>query len=104
MESTLNRYSSITDLISRSNLAEGDLEIQIFKRRPVQEEQVLLQTDKQDWVFIVDRIRAADGEPIVYSQNILLQSIVGTISRTGSSPDHFPGISNKVTASRYLKH
>ncbi|WP_248930223.1 GntR family transcriptional regulator [Paenibacillus hamazuiensis] len=94
MESTLNRYSSITDLISRSNLAVGDLEIQIFKRRPAQEEQVLLQTDKQDWVFIVDRIRAADGEPIVYSQNIVLQSIVG---------DDFPNRFESGSLSRYLE-
>lgn len=78
LEDTLNRYSSLTELIRNANLVEGDLEVQISKRQPTEDELVLLELDRQDLVFILDRIRTADGEPIVYSQNIVPQSIVGT--------------------------
>jgi GntR family transcriptional regulator len=87
MVSTLNKFFSITDLIRNANLIEGDLEIQIFKRRPNEEEIGLLQINRQDSVFILDRIRTADGQSIVYSKNILPQSVVGQ-----DFPDRFaPG-------------
>jgi len=95
MESMINRYSSVTDMIRSANLIEGDLEIQIFKRRPKEEELTLLKLDKQDWVFIVDRIRTASGEPVVYSQGILPESIVGR-----DFPERFePG-----SLGKYLEH
>jgi GntR family transcriptional regulator len=78
MKSTINRYSSITQLIRDANMIEGDLEVQIFKRRPNDTEVQCLEMDKHDWVYVIDRIRAANGEPVVYSQNILPESIVGT--------------------------
>jgi GntR family transcriptional regulator len=77
MVSTLNKFCSITDLIRNANLTEGDLEVQIFKRRPNEDEISKLHINKQDSMFILDRIRTANGESIVYSQNILPQSIVG---------------------------
>lgn len=77
MEDTLNRYSSITELIRNANLVEGDLEMLISKRLPTEEEQALLEIDEREFVFILERIRTADGEPVVYSQNIVPQSIVG---------------------------
>jgi GntR family transcriptional regulator len=77
MVSTLNKFFSITDLIRNANLTEGDLEVQIFKRRPNEDEIGMLNINKQDSMFILDRIRTANGESIVYSQNILPQSIVG---------------------------
>ncbi|CAM3463615.1 GntR family transcriptional regulator [Paenibacillus lupini] len=77
MASTLNKFSSITDLIRNANLSEGDIEVQIFKRKPNEEEMNLLNINKQDSMFILERIRTANGESIVYSRNILPQSIVG---------------------------
>jgi GntR family transcriptional regulator len=77
MQDTLNRYSSLTELIRNANLNEGDLEVEISKRRPHEEELVHLETDLLDWMYILDRIRTANGEPVVYSQNIVPQSIVG---------------------------
>ncbi|WP_054028783.1 GntR family transcriptional regulator [Bacillus sp. FJAT-28004] len=77
MESTINRFTSITELIRNANLVESDLEVQIFKRKPNENELQLLDLDKHDSVFVVDRIRAANGEPVVYSQNIMPESVVG---------------------------
>ncbi|RED66287.1 GntR family transcriptional regulator [Cohnella lupini] len=77
MASTLNKFSSITELIQNANLTEGDIEVQIFKRKPNDEEIGMLNINKQDSMFILERIRTANGESIVYSRNILPQSIVG---------------------------
>jgi GntR family transcriptional regulator len=77
MISTMNTYSSITDLIRNANLNEGEIEVQIFKRSPNEEERNLLNIEDHDFVLILDRIRTTDGEPIVYSQNILPESLVG---------------------------
>jgi GntR family transcriptional regulator len=97
MVSTMNKYSSITDLIRNANLIEGDLEVQIFNRRVKEEEIGLLQVNKRDSVFILDRIRTADGESIVYSQNILPQSIVGQ-----DFPERFvPGSLAKCLENKY---
>jgi GntR family transcriptional regulator len=93
MEDTLNRYSSVTELIRNANLVEGDLKLQISKRRPTEEELIHLEADERDWMFILDRIRTADGEPIVYSQNIIPQSTVGA-----DFPNRF-----EAPLSRYLE-
>lgn len=77
MASTLNKFSSITALIRNANLSEGDIEVQLFKRRPNEEEMNLLGINKKDSMFILERIRTANGESIVYSRNVLPQSIVG---------------------------
>ncbi|MFE5321674.1 HAD hydrolase family protein [Paenibacillus sp. NPDC056579] len=74
MKSTINRFSSITELIRNANLTEGDLEIQIFKRKPNDQEFQLLDLKDQDQVFVIDRIRTANREPVVYSKNIIPQS------------------------------
>jgi GntR family transcriptional regulator len=97
MVSTMNQYSSITDLIRNAKLIEGDIEVQIFKRKPTDEEVDLLGIEKSDSVFILDRIRTADGEPIVYSQNILPESIVSK-----NFPDLFePGSLSRCLEMKY---
>ncbi len=76
---------------------KGIWRFRFFKRRPNEEEIRLLNINKQDAVFILDRIRTADGESIVYSQNILPQSIVGQ-----DFPDRFePGSLSKCLEIKY---
>ncbi|NOU73561.1 UTRA domain-containing protein [Paenibacillus sp. LMG 31458] len=77
MESSLNRLTSVTELIRQSGLIEGEMEVFFYKRIPSREEADMLKIQANDPVFIVERIRTADGEPFIYSQNILPQSIVG---------------------------
>ncbi|SFJ40564.1 GntR family transcriptional regulator [Paenibacillus sp. UNC496MF] len=97
MKSTINRFSSITELIRNANLTEGDLEVQIFKRKPDAQEIQLLDLGSQDVVFVIDRIRTADREPVVYSKNILPQRIVGV-----DFPEKFePGSLTKCLSQKY---
>lgn len=97
MKSTINRFSSITELIRNANLTEGDLEVQIFKRKPDAQEIQLLDLNSQDVVFVIDRIRTANREPVVYSKNILPQSIVGA-----DFPEKFePGSLTKCLSQKY---
>ncbi|MBD2866386.1 MULTISPECIES: GntR family transcriptional regulator [Paenibacillus] len=77
MESTLNRLTSITELIKQSQLVEGEMEVHFFKRVPTKDEAELLQIHPLDPVFVVDRIRTAGGEPLIFNQNVLPQSVVG---------------------------
>lgn len=89
MQLDLNELSSITQIIREANLVEGEMEVQIFKRKATVEEAELLGvTQGVTWMYVLERIRTAGGEPVVYSKNIMPVTIVGedfpNLYRSGS--------------------
>ncbi|PLR78832.1 hypothetical protein CU633_03300 [Bacillus sp. V3-13] len=78
LKNSLNTLSSITEMIRNANLAEDDMDTNIYVDKPSEEASELLQIEKNDDVYILNRIRTAKLEPVVYSINVLPYKLVGS--------------------------
>lgn len=71
IDCVLNEFRTITTMIRDAGLMVGEKKIQIYKRKVKEREIDILKLDKDEYVYIFDRIRTAYSEQLVYSQDIL---------------------------------
>lgn len=73
----VENLDSITSMIQAAGLQEGEQKEKV-KAEPCQPEwKDALQLAENEPVIVIERIRTADGEPVVVSKNIIPQKIVG---------------------------
>ncbi|KYG33864.1 GntR family transcriptional regulator [Alkalihalobacillus trypoxylicola] len=75
--SSLEKLTSITDIIRAASLQEGDRSEQISEMLCEPEWAENLQVKVGDPVILHERIRTADGEPVVFSLNIIPRALIG---------------------------
>jgi len=73
---SLEKLMSVTSMIKYAGLEDGEKRESIKVLKPTVEWQDLLQLKEGEEVIIHERIRTANEEPVVFSQNILAVSLV----------------------------
>ncbi|PLR95791.1 GntR family transcriptional regulator [Bacillus sp. T33-2] len=77
LKNSLNYLSSITEMIRDFNLSENDMNTKMHVDKASEEARQLLDLNEDDDVYILNRIRTANFEPVVYSINVLPLKLVG---------------------------
>ncbi|PAQ14042.1 hypothetical protein CD798_12205 [Bacillaceae bacterium SAOS 7] len=77
MVNPLNKLSSITEMIQNAGLVEGDMDTKIYIDQPSIMERELLKLEEHEQVYIIERIRTAKDQPVVFSKNLLPFKLVG---------------------------
>ena len=64
--SGIEQLSSISSMIENAGMEPGTLLLNAFEDAPVEEDLERFQTNIEDKVITIERVRTADGEPVVY--------------------------------------
>jgi GntR family transcriptional regulator len=64
--SGIEQLSSISSMIERAGMTPGTIFIEAVESTPSDDDIERFQCDKNDQVFTIERVRTADGEPVVY--------------------------------------
>ncbi|KAB7672577.1 GntR family transcriptional regulator [Bacillus sp. B1-b2] len=73
---SLEKLMSVTSMIKYAGLEDGEKQERIKLIQPTNEWTELLQLEDGEEVIIHERIRTANEEPVVFSQNILAETLV----------------------------
>lgn len=77
LRNSLNKLSSITEMIRDAYLMEGDMVVKMSPETSNEQVSRLLTISENDFVYVIDRIRTAREEPVVFSRNIIPLKLVG---------------------------
>lgn len=77
--SSLEKLTSITDIIRAASLREGEKREKIETVQCTKEWGGLLGIEEGSPVILHERVRTADGEPVVFSLNVIPKKIVGNV-------------------------
>ncbi|MDK8641795.1 GntR family transcriptional regulator [Niallia taxi] len=73
---SLEQLMSVTSMIKYAGLEDGEKREKIKLDKPTEEWKNLLQLKEDEEVIIHERIRTANDEPVVFSQNVIAESLV----------------------------
>lgn len=73
---SLEQLMSVTSMIKYAGLEDGEKREKIKLEKPTEEWRNLLQLKEDEEVIIHERIRTANDEPVVFSQNVIAESLV----------------------------
>lgn len=96
---SLDRNLSYTELIRGAGMRPGRTVLRIERRSPSDEEAVKLRLKATDSVVQVERVRLADDQPVIYSQDTIPQRILGDVddrSLSGSLYELFALVGHRV--------
>lgn len=83
--SSLEKLMSVTSMIKYAGLEDGERRENMTVGQANEEWASLLQLNQEEEVIVHERIRTANGEPVVFSKNILPKKLVGdTLMDKGS--------------------
>lgn len=74
--------TGVTELIRNHGMAPGTREVEVRRERAFADDARLLRLDQRAWVWMIDRVRTADGRPVVFSRDVIPQHLLGSGDRS----------------------
>lgn len=82
LSNDLSVNSGVTELIRDHGMAPGTREVEVRRERAFAEEARLLGLERRSPVWVIDRVRTADGRPVIFSRDVVPERVLGQGDRS----------------------